>query len=1482
MTAKRMLRGALTALGLGVVIAVIAVLVVALVPGARIALLQAALHKANRTLLGSVQVEDVQWPRLSLLEVTGLSWVDGADTLLAADHILVDVRLRPLARREFRLRRAEILGLCLDLPLVRAKWGGPEPASAAEPARGSSAGSPHPGSWLPGLPVLSASALQLSSAWVHLNEGTTLRDIALSGAADFSRAGDAGQGPFVRVDSLRAGLPERELRLTAGSLRVDLQAERISGSFEGEWMGQPMRARLESPAERMVRLTVGGDIAAPGETPAPWGLDLALEFQPSLRRLGSLVFRGSLDLPGTRGLASLPALGPSLARVPELPRFTIRLAGQAHRQPTDRVTGRLVCDPVGWLQALSANVSYQNRCLRADSLVVEAAGLLAHGHLAWTPPEIEAGLHATAHGTRWLALVAPPVTPPDDIEFEADVTVSGAIRDPRAEARIEGRLLAGGLDIERVNVQAARDSGGTIRGAVTAQALGYGVACHAGIRSEHDLNVRLSPITIVKGQAPAFDLTGPLPATLTLGQDGLLEVRDLRVTGDLGDLGIDGTYAPVEGGRLRLAARFPAPPVPLLEKLDVDADSLTRLRSQWTADGLPGLELDARLTPQARQIDFTGTFLLPGPRALHSLLPRAARTDSLGPVRGRLSVSARRGTEPLQFDAGIEADADRWMPSLKLALQGTPDAVRVDSLRLVLDEIVIAGAGTVSRDSLDLIASGRVEQLDLILRLLGMDQDTFGARGELRATARGPRTAPGVSVDVEGEGYGFGHALRDVQAQAEWQGDLRHATLTAAGEIAGGILPVENVQARFESLDRGLLPGRIAFDARGADHHLGGSATLDHEGDWTVQADSLLLGSGGRDLRSQVPFEVRIDPARRQLTLRDLDLQGSLGLIQASGTVGPDSVRLSARARTHDIPRPGALDHRSIPWPDSVDMSIELGSAGGLTVNGRLAGLHAAGLARAAASIDLAVRDSLFSGEVALSDSGATLAQGSFRAPVRIRWAPFSLAFTPGPLRVDVLLRALPVLLNAGETIPSGSLDGRIEVTGSTQKPLMDAEATLAIDRPGEPTAGRLTLRATLSDSSQAGARTLEARCAWLHSDSTLLSGTARVPLHTSLAPMAVGLPADGALAVAVESKDLPLIHLEPFLPPGMQVRGSAQVVATAEGTPSNLNLNGTAMTRRIEATLPDGSRLMARGHVEVGGTSRKPTVRGAIEVEGGVIHVPERGRGIHPQYGLSLLRAAYAGSEASPDSSAPAAPPQAPGPSARGTALDLDVSVNIPGALWIRSRSFDVRLEGNLRVLQSDGRLTLVGKLEAMEGTLVFVGRHFTVERGDVVFYGGDELDPTLDLHMKTAIDQRTFHIAVSGKASAPKMSLSAEPEAMDEGEILSYLVFGQPPEKLQAGQTQLLGRMASAYASAELTARLSGLGLDMVAVTARSGDTKSSLSLGKYVTPRLLLRYEQSLESSADYVVRTEYMLLRTVRLASINGADRSGLEVRWTVEK
>jgi autotransporter translocation and assembly factor TamB len=232
-----------------------------------------------------------------------------------------------------------------------------------------------------------------------------------------------------------------------------------------------------------------------------------------------------------------------------------------------------------------------------------------------------------------------------------------------------------------------------------------------------------------------------------------------------------------------------------------------------------------------------------------------------------------------------------------------------------------------------------------------------------------------------------------------------------------------------------------------------------------------------------------------------------------------------------------------------------------------------------------------------------------------------------------------------------------------------------------------------------------------------------------------------------------------------------------------------------------------------------------------------------------------------------------------------VDVGVRIPDTLLIRGSDLrapngiavglgdvNVTIGGDLRLRKQPGAaLQVTGELQTVRGQYEFQGRQFAIERdGRVVFMGGPELNPRLDIEAVREISGVTASVHIGGVLDAPELSLSSQPP-MDDAEILSLIVFNQPLSLVGTGaQVSLAARataLAAGFATSQLTKSLSNaLEVDLLELEATTSDgtVAPALTVGEQFGQLFVkLRQRFGPEQVSEAIV--EYRLAEWLRLQS-----------------
>ncbi len=193
---------------------------------------------------------------------------------------------------------------------------------------------------------------------------------------------------------------------------------------------------------------------------------------------------------------------------------------------------------------------------------------------------------------------------------------------------------------------------------------------------------------------------------------------------------------------------------------------------------------------------------------------------------------------------------------------------------------------------------------------------------------------------------------------------------------------------------------------------------------------------------------------------------------------------------------------------------------------------------------------------------------------------------------------------------------------------------------------------------------------------------------------------------------------------------------------------------------------------------------------------------------------------------------------------VELDVTVGPRVAV----RRFDAfaDLAGSVAIRKAPGgSLAVKGEIASSRGWVVFQGRRLRIERARLLFAGDDPPDPLLDIRAVYDAPHYRVTVAVEGTAGAPRVRLSSMPP-LEERDVLSVLLFGEPAARLTTDQSNVLQQQALAMLASWVAPELEGSILDQLGLTSLtfrmpSGDTAGTVGLGRYLTEEIFVSVGQ-----------------------------------------
>ncbi len=829
-------------------------------------------------------------------------------------------------------------------------------------------------------------------------------------------------------------------------------------------------------------------------------------------------------------------------------------------------------------------------------------------------------------------------------------------------------------------------------------------------------------------------------------------------------------------------------------------------------------------TETGLNIALAGSGVLPGPDHLRPLLPEDVPLEVSGPLVGDfdldVSIADFYQPDPVAH-VRLDFSDTPWLEHLILTAGVENFKVEVDTFDLVLMGARLAASGWVDSTEVDMILAAGLDDPTLLHLLGGPALATAEANFDLKADLKGLWPLPGLNLDLTASANTPDLVLPSLHTEIRTRNHLVEARILVDQGLTSGAATLDSLQLNWEADLSRLDSLSHRFDlgvwAPMGRVALGGTGLIDSVR--TLKLDSLVIVGLDSTMRTQQPATILLGPGPRDLRVENFRLEGGLGIIALQCQL------------------------------DSTGLNLDL-------------------------TTDLLLRE-------------------------------------------EFLMAVAPSDFWGREGGSDVSIKASVDLEGGAGGPVFNGQAgARLIPHRDDPEVGvELDFHLVRGDSSGLGADML-----LFAGETNLLTGRFRWPGQPDM-DTGQWIPEPGrGLEVLFSHQELDLSLLNPVLPPDIKLMGilefAAQLLEQTEPVKEDTQLPQTAFLsgasieghlgfEKLDVELPNSSRLALRMNTDLSGNVFDPEIKGTVEIMSGYIRIPEIPPTLLPLEGESLIwqamvkRAAAQGDSISvedylnPDNQGPMMD------EATGAFVpNLDLTLDLPGNLIINGYGLNIELEGSLQATRGQDEEgipvpILNGRIGVRQGTLKFMNNVFDVEKADINFNNLAPPNPHLDIKLSSDVSGYIIYLKVTGFADDPDVELSSEPDLV-QSDIVAVLLFGQPTNDLdnnQRGQAdkendpgvqlrENLAALAVVFGGAGLQNKMSNtLGVDLVEMGSDSeGD--STFRVGKYLTPKILLDYNQSLEKSGTYFMTLEYSINKYFKLISTygQGEEASGLELKW----
>ncbi len=1486
---------------------VVLVVLLLLLRPVREKVLDAVVSKAGQSLPGELVVTESRWPSLGALEIDGVSWTDGADTLAEAGGIIVSVDISELFSRDIHINEVSLLGIGADIPAITAIFASSADSSSTDDESGdekrSEGNFPRTGS-LPGIPSIAVDRFEIDGRRILVAEGVDLVGLRLSGGLDLL----SGSEPYAAIDELSLDRSSTPVSVDSLWLKADLAAPSLRG--DGViLLPHEMAARMTCSTEPDSSFTLRIVPADGPLTQTDAFISIGGVASLAKRRISSVDFEIEFLTPGTEELKALPFLAAPLAGIGPLEGARGSVAGQLVLSPSFSTSAEMHLNRTSYIDTLHLAGTYGKNSIELEDLLLEMPGFIlsASGSLADGVPGLSA--HARADSMTWLSRILPDMSLPEGTSALLRIETSEGGPDG-IPVLLEGHAAAGGTSIDSISVSGfiPVEKDDPYIADLFVEAFGISVITSIVADLSSSIDVTLSRTAGTWPDSGTVYLAGN--ASIDKGT-GDIAIRDLHTEGMFGRISVSADIDSTQSGRFDILGEWPDPPAVLEVMLKADSSSWDSLSTLWNADSTYSLSVNGTLENGGSEISAAGSALLPGPSLFAPITGKGDALSGLGPMKIDFAADITPVENGNSIAGHLDLGRTEWIDTALVSVTGSGDSMTIDTALVVFEGLRISAKGGMAGEMIDLAAAVSLADSLLVQRLEQLAGRNISMTLDADCKVSGTKVDPNILIDIGGHLTTDGVVIPRYSGTAERNGGITNAGLFMPEGLHTNFIAFDSVRASYTD-DVNTIESAgasVMLDANGTDTNILIAFRIPQGNGFSVVADTFFTALSGQTLASTGPFTIStLDGGG--VIVDGLSLEGSIGSIKANGIASPDSADLEATIEITVPEKPEMIKVADRLWPDSVSVTIRAESTSRVTAEGMISGITIGDGRKTA--IDFTMSSDALALKASLSVKGPEKTIISLESTL----PPLSKDgyLTDGPLLIDLAIDGMPLHGDANSLVSDtprqiGSLSGHIAARGILSDPeavvlldvsfiggqeleeyLLSINGTYARDAVSDTAltrlmSGRKGIRAQADRSSG-----LSAGLSLTKSNQDVLTGIIEYPLDVTLAPFAFKRPETGDMLLEVKSAELALTDLDPLLPPDMDLEGIVEVEFKAAGAVSNPTFDGRLVTKDMSLAVAKDLQASPTVNLEFGGNLSRPSVKGSIVIERALLRIPEMKESLHDADGDAILweaadsfRVAHDTTSAGTtetDTSGVEEPEGFKG-------MDIDVTISIPNSFRIESERINFELEGDLRIRQEGDRPIITGELKPTKGRLSFMGRYFEIQRGSVFFYGGDEMNPSFDLSLKARVTDVDIFIKLTGTALKPEVELTSNP-AKAESDIMSLLLFGKSMNDLDGSQSNLLTQRTAeilmVFGASKLEGEMSKrLGVDMFTFQQSTRDpNQTALTVGKYLNTRTMLKYEQGLENTANFLINLEYQLTKRFKIETfIDQSQETGLELNWSKE-
>lgn len=228
-----------------------------------------------------------------------------------------------------------------------------------------------------------------------------------------------------------------------------------------------------------------------------------------------------------------------------------------------------------------------------------------------------------------------------------------------------------------------------------------------------------------------------------------------------------------------------------------------------------------------------------------------------------------------------------------------------------------------------------------------------------------------------------------------------------------------------------------------------------------------------------------------------------------------------------------------------------------------------------------------------------------------------------------------------------------------------------------------------------------------------------------------------------------------------------------------------------------------------------------------------------------------------------------------------LEIRIVSAAALEVRNNLARLTAEVDLVAHGTIAQPIVVGQVLFDEGgRITFRDVQYEIESGTITFANTARLAPIVDLRLRAEVKGYDLVVSLVGTWPRIQSTFTSDPPLSDEAVIGLLLTGAEPNRRATTDTTQSLVSAASGIVAGALAGgvtrptqrlfRLDRFQIDPVFTGSQLTDIRSTV--GKQITPDLLVTYSQSLNSDRESVVQLEWRITNSITLQALR--DENGV--------